>query len=103
MQKSVVSPTAADVRKFYQSNEKRFSRLPESAQKTVAPGARGRLAPQVIADYNRGRKTERQYVLGVSVRTAQARAEQRAALREKGLAGARGPLSKAALASVEKV
>ena len=91
---SVVRPTAADVRAFYRANPARLAKLPEDAQRTLAEGARGRLSPKVIADYNKGRKPERQYVLGAG----KAQKAEAAALREKAVAmgaGKRGPLPKA--------
>ena len=92
--KTVSAPTASDVREFFRADEKRIARLKtDKARHTVADGARGRLHPEVIAAYNKGRKPERQYVLGVGkVRKAEA-----AALREKVVAaggGKRGPIDK---------
>lgn len=93
MSKSTV--TAATVREFYRANAKRMGRLSEAAQATVAEGARGRLHPQVIKDYNRGRKNT--YALGAGKAVAAAREAERAALREAGVeVGKRGPLSAAA-------
>lgn len=93
MSKALV--TAATVRSFYRSNEKRFDRLSPEAQVTVREGARGRLHPEVMKDYNRGRKN--QYALGNSGAVkAQAKAD-REALAQAGVAvGKRGPLSAAA-------
>lgn len=95
--KSVVAPTAADVRAFLRSNPKRVERLSEQAQATLREGARGRLHPEVIASYNKGRKPERQYVLGRG-RLAKAEAKQaRERAAEAGVeVGKRGPLPKAA-------
>lgn len=90
--KSIV--TAADVRAFLAADEKRLDRLSPEARKTVEPGARGRLHPQAIKVYNKGRKPERQYVLGAG-RVVK---EQAATLREQAQAagaGRRGPLSAA--------
>lgn len=99
---TATAPTAATVREFFRGNEKRLARLSEAAAATVAVGARGRLHPQVIANYNRGRKPERQYVLGATSAAKAAKAAQRDALREAGVAvGARGPLSKEALAQTK--
>ena len=93
--KTVQTVTAATVREFFRADEKRIARLKDpKAAHTVAEGARGRLHPEVIAAYNKGRKPERQYVLGVG-KTQKAEA---AALREKAVAmgaGKRGPLPKA--------
>ena len=98
---TVTAPTAASVREFYRSNEKRMGRLSPEAQATLAEGARGRLHPQVISDYNRGRKPERRYVLGATRKAGEARAAARAKAAEAGVpVGKRGPLSKAAKAAL---
>jgi hypothetical protein len=90
-----VQPTAADVRAFYSANPARVAKFKtDKARHTVAEGARGRLHPEVIADFNKGRKPERQYVLG---RGKAVKAEA-VALREQAVAmgaGRRGPLPKA--------
>lgn len=94
---SVVRPTAADVRAFAASNPNKFKGLD---QKTLRPGARGRLSPQVIKAYNKGRKPERQYVLGVG----KAKKAEAADLRSKAVAlgaGKRGPIKAAVLAQVK--
>lgn len=91
--KTVSAPTAADVRAFFAADEKRVARL-KNGQKTVAKGARGRLHPDVIAAYNKGRKPERQYVLGVGkARKAEAVALRAAVVAAGG--GKRGPIAKA--------
>ena len=87
--------TAAEVREFFRANEKRMASLSAAAQATVREGARGRLHPQAVKVHNSRRRT-RQYVLGASGAEAAARKAERATLVEKGLAGRRGPLSKAA-------
>lgn len=94
---TATAPTAADVRALFRTNEKRMARLDEAAQATVKEGARGRLHPQAIKEFNKGRKAHRRYVLGA---TKDAKAAQ-AALREKAAqagvtVGKRGPLSKEA-------
>lgn len=73
---------------------------PTAAQVREALGIpssrRGVLSRQEVADYNRGKRSEKRYVPGNS-RTAAAEAKaQRAALVEAGVAGKRGPLGKAA-------
>lgn len=86
--------TASTVRAFLAAEPKRLDRLSPEARKTVEKGARGRLHPQAIKAYNKGRKPERQYVLGAG-RVVK---EQAAALREQAQAagaGRRGPLSAA--------
>lgn len=95
--KSVV--TAGEVREFFRSDEKRLASLSPEAQATVKPGARGRLHAEAIKVHNQ-RRNGRQYVLGASKEQAAAKAAVRANLREQGLAGARGPLSKAAKESL---
>lgn len=93
--------TAAQVREFFRADEKRIARVSEDAAKTVRKGARGRLHPEVIEAYNKGRKAEKRYVSGATG-TAQAQAKAEAlALRVKAFdqnlaVGARGPLSKEA-------
>jgi len=94
-------PTAADVRAFAQTaTTKAFTSLSDEAKHTVRPGARGRLHPDVIAAFNKGRKPERQYVLGVGkVKKAEA-----VALREQAVAlgaGRRGPIRKEVLAQMK--
>lgn len=83
----------AAVRAFYRADAKRIARLSPEAQKTVTEGARGRLHPEAIKDHNSRRKV--QYVLGTTSAAAKAKVEARAELVSKGLAGKRGPLSKA--------
>ena len=95
--------TAAVVREFYRADAKRIARLAPEAAKTVAKGARGRLHPEVIKGYNKGRKADRQYVLGSSTSVAQQHKATRAALVEKGLAGKRGRLSAEAQAALAKM
>lgn len=93
--KTVQTVTAKTVREFFAADEKRVARLKsDKARHTVAKGARGRLHPEVIAAYNKGRKPERQYVLGAG----KAVKAEAAALREKVVAaggGKRGPIAKA--------
>lgn len=103
MSKSTVSaPTAADVRSLFRSNPARFDRLTPAAQATVAEGARGRLHPQAVKEFNKGRKAHRQYVLGATTAATTERKAKREALRSAGVAvGKRGPLSAEALASLK--
>lgn len=97
MSKRIVTParpTAADVRKFAAESPNKFAGLTPEALHTLRPGARGRLHPTVIKAFNKGRKPERQYVLG---RGKEVKAEA-VALREKVVAaggGKRGPIAKA--------
>lgn len=99
MSKSFTAPTAAVVREFLR-DETRFGSLSPEAQATVREGARGRLHKEAIKRYNKGRKADRQYVLGAGTVANAERKAQRSALVAKGLAGTRGPLSKAAQVSV---
>lgn len=100
MSKSTV--TAAVVREFFRADEKRMARIPEAAQATVAKGARGRLHPEAISEFNKRRKADRRYVLGASTEAVKARQAQRKALTDAGVAvGKRGPLSKEALAALK--
>lgn len=93
--KTAQTITAREVRAFFAQDEKRVARLKsDKARHTVAKGARGRLHPEVIAAYNRGRKPERQYVLGAG----KAVKAEAVALRAKVVAaggGKRGPIAKA--------
>jgi hypothetical protein len=96
---SVVRPSASDVRKFYAENPARAAKFSEKDAHTLREGARGRLAAKVIADYNKGRKPERQYVLGVG----KSKTSEAKALREKVVAaggGRRGPIAKSVLATL---
>lgn len=105
MSKSTVSPaTAAMVRAFYNDPAKgaaRTAALTKGAQ-SVAPGSRGRLHPEAIAGYNKGKPEARRYVTGTTkAAIAQAKGEA-VALRAKAAAagvevGKRGPLPKAFL------
>ena len=62
MSKSIV--TAAVVREVVRGNEKVLKALSTEARKTVEPGARGRLHPEVVKAYNRNRRGDRRYTLG---------------------------------------
>lgn len=90
---------ASTVRAYFLADEKRLARLTEAEQVSVK--GRGTLAGGVVNKYNKGRKPERQYVTGATKANAEAVKAQRAALVDAGLAGKRGPLSKAALASLK--
>lgn len=93
-------PTAAQVRKALRGDAKRTAGLSEKALHTL--NSRGRLHPEVIKAYNKGRKPEKRYVLGNSREAVTARKAQREALVKAGVkVGKRGPLPKAALASVK--
>lgn len=98
---SPVRPTASDVRAFFRANPERVAKFKsDKAAHTVAEGARGRLHPEVIASYNKGRKPERQYVLG---RGKEVKAEA-VALRERAVslgAGKRGPIKADVLAKIQ--
>lgn len=98
--------TPAMVRAFYNDPKhgaKRTEGLPESARKSVQPGARGRIAPQARAGYNKGKPSGRHYVEGVQRTAALAKVSAAKALRAKALeagipVNAKGPLPKAAKA-----
>lgn len=90
--KAAQAVTAATVREFFRADEKRVARLKsDEARHTVREGARGRLHPEVIAAYNKGRKPERQYALGAGKAVKAQAQERRAAAIAMG-AGKRGPL-----------
>lgn len=106
MAKATLSaPTAADVRALFRSNAARLDRLSPEAQATVREGARGRLHPEAIKEFNKGRKAHRRYVLGASgAAKAQAKAQREALVKAGVAVGKRGPLNaeaKAALATVK--
>jgi hypothetical protein len=106
MAKATLSaPTAADVRALFREDEKRMAALPEAAQATVKAGARGRLHPDAIKAFNKGRKAHRRYVLGASsAAKAQVKAQREALVKAGVPVGKRGPLNaaaKEALASVK--
>ena len=92
---------ASTVRDYFQGNEARMARLTEAEQVSVRPGARGALHSGVVRKFNKGRKPERQYVQGATKAHSTATSAQRATLVAQGLAGKRGPLSKAALAALK--
>jgi hypothetical protein len=107
--------TAGDVREHFRSNAKAMAALPEAAQHTLREGARGRLHPEVIAAFNKGKSPSKRYNEGTPrtvaltykrVTKSGSRAKQvalpesqiRALAAEAGFpVGARGPLSEAAL------
>jgi hypothetical protein len=91
-----VSVTASTVRDYFRADAKRMGRLSPEAQATVKEGARGRLHAQAIKEFNGKRKAHRRYVLGATTNEKARREAERNTLREAGLAGTRGPLSKAA-------
>lgn len=98
--------TAAVVRERMRADAKRTANLSEQALHTLAEGARGRLHPEVIASYNKGRKSTQRYVSGatraaVAERKAEAKAAREAAAKAGIKVGTRGPLPKAALASLK--
>jgi hypothetical protein len=93
--------TAREVREFYRADAKRLARLSDEAALTVAPGARGRLHPEVEQDHN-SRRRNAVYVLGKTAEVSAKAKEDAAALRAAALkagfkVGARGPLPKAFL------
>jgi hypothetical protein len=98
--------TAAVVRERMSADSKRTAGLSEAALHTLAPGARGRLHPEVISAYNKGRKPAQRYVLGATRAAVTAQKAQNVALREQAAkagitVGKRGPLPKAFLASLK--
>ena len=92
---SKATVTAGEVREFFRADAKRMEALSPEAQATVKEGARGRLHAEAVKVHNTRRRT-RQYVLGASKAVTAEKAAERAALRERGLAGERGPLSRKA-------
>lgn len=98
MSKSIV--TARTVRDTIRGNEKVMATLSPEARKTVEPGARGRLHPEVVKAYNKPRRGDRRYVLGAGkvakakVQTDRQRAAEIAAVQGISMPK-RGPLPKA--------
>lgn len=98
--------TASTVRSFYRSNEKAFQRLSDAAKVTVEEGARGRLHPEVVTDYNKRRKATLRYETGATSAAATEAKSQAQALREAAAeagftVGKRGPLPKGFLDSLK--
>lgn len=98
--------TASDVRSMFQSNPARMARLSLAAQRTVVPGARGKIHPDAIREDSRGRKAEHRYVPGATKAvTTAAKADAaavRAAAAKAGHTAKVGPIPKAVLASLSK-
>jgi hypothetical protein len=93
--------TAALVRETLRSNEAKFSTLSPAAQHTLREGARGKVHPDAIALFNKGRKADRRYAVGASKAVSAQAKESAQALRESAAkagfeVGARGPLPQAA-------
>lgn len=93
--------TTREVRDFYQAKPERMARLSPEARKTVEPGARGSLHPEVIADHNRVRRTVTYTPGATKVAAAESKARAKA-LRDAAQAagfqvGRRGRLPKAFL------
>lgn len=98
--------TASNVRDYFRSNQAKFDALPEAAQRTVQPGARGRLHADAVKAFNAKRAKNRRYVTGASKAVRESQQAEAKALRQSALdagltVGKRGPLSKAALASLK--
>lgn len=104
--KPTTAVTTAELRTWYRADEKRLARLSDAARKTVEPGARGRVHPEVGADFAK-RTRGKVYTEGLSGKRQReakaAAAAKREQLRAAGVAvGARGPLPKVAKAKVAK-
>lgn len=109
--------TAADVRADARANPEKYADLSEAALHTVAPGARGRIHPDVRAKFNEGRKPSERYSetaprtipvtykhttkSGSRSKTVYV-VESEARALAGDAAGKRGPLSKAALVKVSE-
>lgn len=89
-----VRPTAAQVRASVKANPKAVAGLSEKAKANL--DSRGRLGAEVMDAYNKGKRPEKRYVVGNTKAAKAEREATRATLRAQGLAGQRGPLSKAA-------
>lgn len=108
MSKSTTLPVpAAAVRAFFRDESKgaaRLAKVSEAAAKTVLPGARGRLHPEVVAAFNKGKTPARRYVTGNTNEVTAAMKAEAISLRVKAFeagesVGQRGPLSNAAKAA----
>lgn len=96
---AVSAITASTVRTYFRAEAKRMDRLSPEAQATVQRGARGRLHPQAIKEFNAKRPAHRRYVLGATKAEVARREAERDSLRKAGVpVGERGPLPKAAKA-----
>lgn len=102
---TTVTVPASAVRAFYNDPSKGAARTASLTDpKCVLPGARGRLSPEAIAGYNKGKPAGRRYVSG-NTKAVNAAAEAEAArIRKAALdagvsVGKRGPLSNKALAA----
>ena len=109
MSKSTVSPATADMVRAFYNDEKagaaRVERFGLADDKSIRPGARGRLSKEAVAGYNKGKPAARHYVTGstkaaVANQKAQAQAHREAAKAAGLPVGTRGPLSNAAKAQV---
>lgn len=103
MSKSTVSPaTAAQVRAFYNDPTKGAARIASLTDATcVRPGARGRLSPEAINGYNKGKPVARRYVSGATKTAVAAQKDAAKQARDAAMTaglpvGKRGPLSNAA-------
>lgn len=96
-----VAPTAAFVRASVKANPKALATLSDQAKANL--DSRGRLADEVVAAFNKGKRAEKRYAQGNSRKAAALTAAERASLQAAGLAGKRGPLSKAAKAHLRNV
>lgn len=85
--------STAEVRAWYQADEKRINALSEKAQVTVRKGARGRLHPEAVTLHNKRRRSVN-YAEGLSGKQMRAAKALRAELVAQGKAGKRGPLPK---------
>lgn len=93
-----VRPTANQVRAAVKSDPRHASTLSDKALHNL--NSRGRLGAEVVGFYNKGKVSGKRYVTG-NTKAAKVEAQTtRANLREQGLAGKRGPLSKAAKAAL---
>jgi hypothetical protein len=99
MTKPLAPATKADIRADFEKSPQKYSGLSERAQHSIV--SRGQVAEDAIKVFNRGRKGHRRYVRGQGLAVKATTAAQRQRLVDAGLAGKRGPLSKAALAALK--
>lgn len=86
--------TKADIRKDFESHPEKYADLTDGQKHSIV--SRGQVAQAAIKVFNRGKKAHRVYKPGQGGVVKANRAAQRSDLVARGLAGKRGPLSKAA-------
>jgi hypothetical protein len=99
MSKTLPPATKADIRADFEAKPSKYAGLSEREQHSIV--SRGQASEAAIVVFNKGRKGHRRYVRGQGNVVKATRQATRSSLVEQGLAGKRGPLSKAALAALK--